>query len=110
MPRRLPRACRYPLCPNLTQGRYCTEHVDIEEQHAATRDSVRPLHERDRTFYKSREWNLLRARVLKYSPMCVQCGKQAEVVDHIIPISQGGERLSPLNLQPLCSACHNSKR
>ena len=32
------------------------------------------------------------------------------VVDHIYPISQGGDRTAGENLQPLCHECLNSKR
>ncbi|HEH4047605.1 TPA: HNH endonuclease, partial [Campylobacter jejuni] len=32
-----------------------------------------------------------------------------KIVDHIIPIKQGGKKLSEENLQSLCLACHNEK-
>lgn len=31
------------------------------------------------------------------------------LVDHIIPLDQGGERLNENNLQTLCAACHAKK-
>jgi 5-methylcytosine-specific restriction protein A len=33
MPRKPKRPCRYPGCPNLTDGVYCEEHAKIMEQH-----------------------------------------------------------------------------
>ncbi|MCX4580793.1 HNH endonuclease [Streptomyces sp. NBC_01571] len=39
---------------------------------------------------------------------CVYCGNPAEVMDHVIPWSQGGaDELT--NLVPACKACNNSK-
>ena len=42
---------------------------------------------------------------------CVQCGRRAGLcVDHIIPISEGGDMYSESNLQTLCAfPCHNNK-
>lgn len=33
----------------------------------------------------------------------------AKVVDHIVPVKQGGERFEGANLQSLCVPCHNAK-
>jgi 5-methylcytosine-specific restriction protein A len=43
--------------------------------------------------------------------MCETIGKftPANVVDHIVPIRNGGEFLEWENLQSLCASCHNSK-
>jgi len=43
-----------------------------------------------------------------------QCTRQnerrrAQVVDHIVPLSVGGARLDPVNLQSLCTSCNTSK-
>jgi 5-methylcytosine-specific restriction endonuclease McrA len=32
-----------------------------------------------------------------------------EIVDHIIPIEEGGEFMDTENLQTLCMSCHNKK-
>lgn len=71
---------------------------------------VHPNHD----FYTSRAWKRLRVVVLREHPFCVECLKQkrytpATVVDHIVPINQGGAPLDEANLQPLCSSCHNKK-
>ena len=65
-------------------------------------------------FYKSALWRHIRRQVLDEEPFCRSCrnaGKivRATVVDHIIPISEGGSRTDRDNLQPLCARCHNSK-
>jgi 5-methylcytosine-specific restriction endonuclease McrA len=31
------------------------------------------------------------------------------IVDHIIPVSQGGSFWDPTNHQPLCGKCHSAK-
>lgn len=77
----------------------------------------RKAFERDNSnndFYNSWPWRKLRKRFLESNPLCVYCNKAgivsvATVVDHIIPINKGGERLNEQNLQPLCEHHHNSK-
>lgn len=64
--------------------------------------------------YKSQRWRALRLDVLQSSPLCCSCQdsgsvKAARVVDHIIPVRQGGSFWDKSNLQPLCDSCHNSK-
>jgi len=65
-------------------------------------------------FYQSNEWKTIRARKLSMSPYC-ECenckGKniKAEMVDHIIPISQGGSPTDMNNLQSMRNRCHHRK-
>jgi 5-methylcytosine-specific restriction protein A len=65
---------------------------------------------RDR-FYDSPEWVRLRAAVRQARPICevAGCGLPTSHVDHIRPITEGGARLDPANLQVLCTSDHNSK-
>lgn len=65
-------------------------------------------------FYQSMAWRNLRAIKMREQPLCEECMKKeiitpAKVVDHITPINKGGDPLSLLNLQSLCSQCHNMK-
>ena len=64
-------------------------------------------------FYNSPEWRTLsRKRLQDDGYKCVQCGKIASEVDHIIPIQtpEGwGRRLDYDNTQSLCIDCHNAK-
>jgi 5-methylcytosine-specific restriction enzyme A len=64
----------------------------------------------DAAFYNSHQWRKLRKMVLSANPICVECSRIANVVDHIKPIQQGGARYELANLQPMCTSCHNSKR
>jgi 5-methylcytosine-specific restriction protein A len=60
-------------------------------------------------------WRRLRTAHLQANPLCAHCLKMgiirvAEVVDHIIPISERPDlRLDPDNLQSLDAQCHNAK-
>jgi len=47
-------------------------------------------------------------------PLCAECEKAGivkamEIVDHIIPLSRGGELLAMDNLQSLCRSHHAEK-
>ena len=46
---------------------------------------------------------------LPQHPLCVACGQPAQCVDHILPLSEGGEKYDEANLQALCQSCHNRK-
>ena len=85
MPRKPKRPCRYPGCPNLTDGVYCEEHAKIMEQH----------YEKFQRGYSpgkryGRAWKRIRDRYVHKHPLCEQCLKEgrytkATVVDHIRP-------------------------
>ena len=51
-------------------------------------------------------WRKLRAYVLRYQPICEQCGKLATDVDHI---DNDPTNNDTTNLQSLCHACHSRK-
>jgi 5-methylcytosine-specific restriction protein A len=69
----------------------------------------------DTSFYRTYAWRKLRMVVLRENPLCVHClgegfTKEADVVDHIIPVKKWEEgRLDISNLQGLCHSCHNRK-
>ena len=51
---------------------------------------------------------------LQANPVCEECLRrglvtEATVVDHIVPINEGGAPLDMSNLQSLCAKCHNIK-
>jgi len=64
---------------------------------------------RHNSFYYTKEWKKFRMEYIKEHPFCVRCGKPAEIVDHIIPIKDGGALTSEQNSQSLCWACHSRK-
>ena len=103
MPRNPKRPCRYPGCPNLSDGVNCEVHrAHFARQNAASRG------------YGS-QWRTARARFLCSHPLCTECMKQGKltpgtVVDHIIP-HRGDMKLfwDERNWQALCESCHNQK-
>lgn len=65
-------------------------------------------------FYNSWPWRKAAKRFKQSNPICVKCDEvgivtPVKVVDHIIPINRGGEKLNEANFQSLCESCHNKK-
>jgi 5-methylcytosine-specific restriction protein A len=64
--------------------------------------------------YDLQEWKRVRREYLTDHPLCHHCQargilKPAEHVDHIVPITKGGEWFDEDNLQGLCHPCHSVK-
>jgi 5-methylcytosine-specific restriction enzyme A len=65
--------------------------------------------------YRTTRWKALRAKKLAASPYCEPCcargfNTQANTVDHIERIKDGGDPFPPLSgLMSMCESCHNSK-
>ena len=65
-------------------------------------------------FYNSRAWRRLREWHYARHPICKWCEEEgkvvaADVVDHIIEINNGGEKLDSNNLMSMCHPHHNQK-
>ena len=58
--------------------------------------------------YWTYKWKQLRKTYLAYNPTCVVCGWAATVVDHITPVSQGGNFWRG-PFQAMCKPCHQRK-
>jgi len=59
-------------------------------------------------------WRRVRLMKLAADPLCEMHRRAgavvpATLVDHIVPIAEGGARLDMANLQSLCRNCHASK-
>ena len=66
------------------------------------------------SFYHSKQWRMLRNWYIKKNPICAECKRQDKLtagycVDHIRPISIGGNKIDISNLQTLCESCHSKK-
>lgn len=103
----LKRLCTGAGCTQLaTKGAYCEHCKAKSRERKAERDRERPSPQ-ERGYDLT--WRRTRGRYLKAHPRCETCGKRATEVDHIIPISQGGDRLKWHNLQSQCKPCHSRK-
>lgn len=93
-------------CPNpgTVRGR-CPAHAAEWER---ARDLVRS---EDRTIRNSARWQRLRRAFLRDNPWCSwpNCFDAATDVDHITPISSGGDPWNVANLQGLCHRHHSRK-
>lgn len=110
MPYKPKKPCRHPGCPELTNEVFCEKHKKEDNR-------VYNLYKRDelsRTFYKTAIWKATREKKLHINPFCEECQKigkfiKGKIVDHIIPIKQGGAPYDLENLQTLCWSCHSRK-
>ena len=65
--------------------------------------------------YNTSKWQRLRAAKLAHAPLCYACDLRGQIVpavavDHVRPISDGGEAFPHLDgLMALCERCHNEK-
>jgi 5-methylcytosine-specific restriction endonuclease McrA len=48
------------------------------------------------------------ARIAMWGGKCWICGKKADSIDHVIPVSRGGTNW-PANLRPACMGCNRKK-
>jgi len=65
-------------------------------------------------FYNSQAWRKYRRAFIDNNPLCVVCDGSGlfvvgTVVDHIVPINEGGSKWDIANLQTLCDSCHAIK-
>ena len=113
MPYKPKKPCAYPGCPELTitsHDKYCSKHQKLYVQEYDKYYRDKNAHE----FYVSKQWKNKRLNYLIEHPFCEQCQKEgrlvkAQMVDHIVPIKQGGSLLDDNNLQALCNSCHSRK-
>lgn len=103
MPTAPSKPCPIPGCRSLGG---CEIH-DLQ-RHRETR-VTQLARDPTRAFYQSREWKKASAAQLRREPNCRRCGKAATTADHIRPVSEGGARTDPANLQSLCRRCHGTK-
>jgi 5-methylcytosine-specific restriction protein A len=95
--------CKHPGCPGLASGKYCDQHAHLIQKDRKGWDARRG-NKVERGYGGS--WDAARAMFMRNNPLCYDCGRAAEMVHHIRPISEGGERLDFENLVSLCVPCH----
>lgn len=99
------KPCRYPGCPNLTDGQYCEEHKS---------KTKRPYEKygRNKTVRRryGRAWKRIRDSYVKEHPFCEMCFEKGIIVavdevHHKKPLAEGGTHEKD-NLISLCKSCH----
>lgn len=115
--------CARPGCSQMVISGYCDQHAKyvtgkIRAYDTLREDAAQRGYDHDwRQFvaaYKSGlgldhrdpEWG----HKMLMRNQCVRCGSRRNLEhDHIQPLTQGGERLDPDNIQVLCRSCHARK-
>ena len=62
----------------------------------------------DRSKVYDYRWRAIRKKFLSNYPLCVRCGHEATMIDHILPVFEGGTH-DERNLQSICVICHGVK-
>lgn len=91
------KLCPAPGCPNLMP---CPDHKPVAWQGHSGR------HGRMRS--GSREQRRARGVLLRDNLRCYLCGGIASLVDHVIPLSEGGPDTWE-NCRAICEPCHDEK-
>ena len=100
MPAGALKPCAVAGCPGLRRSpaRFCEAHVELENRRTPRGPDVH--------IYGTARWRRLRAAVLARNPVCA-CGQPADRVDHIQPVSRGGDPFpDESGLRAMCLSCH----
>ncbi len=105
MPNKPPHQCNHYGCKNVTIDRFCAEHNKESKQfYGIDRESAA------KRGYGSR-WQKASKAYLRQHPICVECGQEADLVDHIKPHKGDMVLFWKIeNWQAMCDRCHNIKR
>ena len=114
MPRKSPKPCKVPGCPEITRhpSGFCDDHEGY-------RRAIKAEYDRHRSSAAirgyDRKWRNYRKTFLSVFPLCMECKQQNKIteateVDHIKP-HKGDRRLfwDLDNHQALCKSCHSIK-
>lgn len=105
------RLCLERGCRNAATGRGRCDGCRGDRE----RDRSRARRTGERTaeavkLYHSQRWLNTRRKVLARDPICKVCDDAlSEQVDHVVPLSQGGDPYSLENLRGICVPCHARK-
>ena len=93
-----------PILPKTTKRSWIPTQKKVEFKQTNKNEEV----------YNTTRWRKLRAAIIQANPSCKVCEsleevKEANVLDHIIPIKQGGAIWSKANFWPMCHQHQNRK-
>lgn len=105
----IPYPCKKCGKATTNSNKYCDAHQDDYKPPQKRYDEYRGSPSKrgyDAT------WRKFRSLFLSIHPLCEICEQEDRVtsaseVHHIIPLEEGGERLSFENCQALCKSCHS---
>jgi 5-methylcytosine-specific restriction enzyme A len=104
------------LCTERINGRGCPNDARPRpskcDRHAREYERERSRRRREATkgIFKKKRWAMTREAVLTRDPICKVCdGWLSTEVDHIKPLSQGGDPWRLEGLQGICTPCHQAK-
>ena len=101
------RPCTQPGCGRLVPSGRCPDHQAskdrVDAQYRAKRLEARYGKPAERGY--DHAWRKVKDGLLAANPTCA-CGRPTRMVHHIVALKDGGERLDPANLEPLCWECH----
>jgi 5-methylcytosine-specific restriction enzyme A len=109
------RLCLEARCGNKATGLgRCDEHRkqrERERSEARRRKALTGERTADAVkIYHSQKWLNTRKAVLSRDPICKVCDDALSTqVDHIVPLSQGGDPYALDGLQGICVPCHARK-
>jgi len=109
MPNAPKRPCLYPGCPEyaVLRGRCATHAAQAGYRPGSWGAPSRTAAQR----LRGHAWMRIRRQVLTEEWRCYLCGEggtDADVIDHVVPLSQGGTD-DRTNLRRCCRACHARK-
>ena len=117
----IPVKCVAPGCRTIVRDpghSRCELHRKKQKGHAnKVRAEQRKVQNKAKSFiYNTASWKRLSIKKRTVDLFCEECllqnpviYKQADVVDHIVELTDGGEPYLWTNLRSLCHACHNRK-
>ena len=103
-----------PICGTVFNGDRCPECNEQRRRRLARPGTARRPGPHDK-FYSSSRWRRKSRGYRRRHPFCEHCLLtdgllvRAAMVDHIVPLRQGGAKMDDKNLQALCTACHAAK-
>lgn len=110
--------CVAPACREIVRdgSSRCEIHKKQQKKvSTARRNEQRKEQSKENTFiYNTAAWSRLSKKKRTVDPFCEQCledgrYKQADVVDHIMELKDGGKPYEWSNLRSLCHGCHARK-